>query len=236
MQYYDGTFSNHDLTQEESMSYPRLFLDTANLTELREAVATGIVDGIATNPEKIASAGKSYREVISEIREFFAGPIAVQSMGKTAKDITDHALELHEMDPNLAVKVTCSTEGIKAIRELIPKGVRTNCTLVFTAAQGFAAGLAGSTFISPFVGRSEMAGYDGIELIRQIRTIYDAYGFETCIVAASLKSVHQMTLSILAGAHAVAVTWPIFYSMLNHPLTEQGYRGFEEIFKSIPSR
>jgi transaldolase len=224
------------LTQEDTMSYPRLFLDTANLTELKEAVATGIVDGIATNPEKIASTGQSYREVISEIRRFFSGPIAVQSMGKTAKEIVDHALELHDMDPNLAIKVVCNTEGIKAIRELVPKGVRTNCTLVFTPAQGFAAGLAGSTFVSPFVGRSEMAGYDGIELIEQIRAIYDAYDFKTCIVAASLKNVRQATLSILAGAHAVAVTWAIFHSMLNHPLTERGYHGFEDIFRSIPRR
>lgn len=218
------------------MSFPRLFLDTANLTELREAVSTGIVDGIATNPEKIALTGRTYGEVVAEIRSFFPGPIAVQAMGKTAGEIIDHALELHNLDPNLAVKVICSTEGIKAIHELIPKGVRTNCTLVYTAAQGFAAGLADSTFVSPFVGRAEMAGYDGIQVIGQIRHIYDSYGLDTCIVAASVKNVHQVTESILAGAHAVAVTWPIFHNMLNHPMTEHGYRGFEEVFKKIPSR
>jgi transaldolase len=155
-------------------------------------------------------------------------------MGKTASEIVDHALRLHNMDPNLAVKVTCSTEGIRAIGELVPKGVRTNCTLVYTPAQGLAAGLAGSTFVSPFVGRSEMFGFNGIALIEQIRTLYDAWEIDTCIVAASIKSVRQVTESVRAGAHAVAVTWPIFRNMLNHPLTEHGYRGFEELFKGIP--
>jgi transaldolase len=215
------------------MDYPRLFIDTANEDELRKAVKSGIVDGIATNPEKIAATGKSYREAVSAIRRFFSGPIAVQAMGRTADEIIDHALSLHNIDPNLAVKVVCSTEGIEAIGELVAKGVRTNCTLVYTASQGLAAGLSGSPFVSPFVGRSEMAGHDGIEMIRQIRSIYDAYGLNTCIVAASLKSVHQVTESILAGAHAIAVTWPLFQHMLNHPMTEQGYRGFEEVFRKI---
>jgi transaldolase len=150
------------------MSYPRIFIDTAHLEELREAVSTGIIDGIATNPEKLAATGQGYREVVSAIREFYSGPIAVQSMGKTAAEIVSHALVLHNMDSNLAVKVTCSIEGIKAIGELVQQGVRTNCTLIYTPAQGLAAGLARSTFISPFVGRSEMADYDGIELIRKI--------------------------------------------------------------------
>jgi transaldolase len=216
------------------MKYPRLFIDTANLGELEEAISTGIVDGIATNPEKIAATGRSYSEVVREIRAIFPGPIAVQAMGRTAEEITHHALQLHEMDANVAVKVTCNTEGIKAIDELVPRGVRTNCTLVFTAAQGLAAGLAGSTFVSPFVGRTEMSGFDGIGLIEQISALYDAWDIDTGIVAASIKNVRQVTDCVCAGAHAVAVTWPIFKSMLNHPLTEHGYRGFEELFQSIP--
>ena len=216
------------------MNHPRIFIDTADLDELEEAVNTGIIDGIATNPEKIMATGKGYREVVTAIREFYAGPIAVQSMGKTAGEIVAHALELHNMDSNLAVKVTCNIEGIKAIGELVPQGVRTNCTLMYTPAQGLAAGLARSTFVSPFVGRSEMADYDGIGLIRKIRKMYDAYGIETCIVAASIKNVRQVTESVLAGAHAVAVTWTIFRNMINHPMTEHGYRGFEEVFKNIP--
>ena len=219
---------------EEAMAIPRIFIDTANLDELKEAVSTGIIDGIATNPEKIAQTGLGYRETVSAIREFYEGPIAVQSMGKTAPEIAAHALKLHNMDPNLAVKVICNIEGIKAIGELVPKGVRTNCTLIYSPAQGLAAGLAKSTFVSPFVGRSEMADHDGIELIRKIRQMYDLYNIDTCIVAASIKSVRQVTESVLAGAHAVAVTWPVFRHMINHPMTEHGYAGFEKVFKNIP--
>jgi transaldolase len=215
------------------MTSPRLFLDTADIEKLKLAVSTGIVDGIATNPEKIAASGRSYAQVVEEIRGFFDGPVAVQAMGRTREEIVDHALSLHAMDNNLAVKVTCTLEGIAAIEELVPRGVRTNCTLIYSASQGLAAGLAGSPFISPFVGRAEMAGQDGIEVIGQIRRIYDRYGIESCIIAASIKSVTQVIESVIAGADAVAVTWPVFEGMIEHPLTEKGYEQFLEHFKSI---
>jgi transaldolase len=213
---------------------PRLFLDTADIEKLKIAVSTGIVHGIATNPEKIAQTGKSYGEVISSIRRFFDGPISVQGMGRSAEEIIRHALALHGIDPGLAIKIPCTIEGIKAIRELVPQGVKTNCTLMFSPTQGLAAGLAGSPFVSPFVGRSESAGYDGVELIRKIRQIYDAYGLESWIIAASIKNARQVSESIIAGAHAVAVTWPIFEEMINHPLTEHGYSRFERVFSTIP--
>jgi len=216
------------------MKHPIVFLDTADVDEIRKALSTGIVDGIATNPEKIAASGKSYREVVEEIRRFFDGPIAVQAIGKNKDEIVNHALSLHRISKNLAVKITCNIEGIKAIRELVPQGVKTNCTLMYSATQGLAAGLAGSPFISPFVGRAESAGYNGIEVIRQIRCIFDSYEISSCIIAASIKNVRQVTESILAGAHAVAVRWPIFENMINHPLTEFGYAGFEKVFQDIP--
>ncbi len=215
------------------MKHPIIFLDTADVDEIREAVSTGIIDGIATNPEKIAASGKSYRRVVEEIRRFFDGPLAVQAIGKSSDEIVKHALSLHRLSENLAVKITCNIEGIKAIRELVPQGVKTNCTLMYSAAQGLAAGLAGSPFISPFVGRAEMAGYNGIEVIGRIRRIFDAYEIPSCIIAASIKNVRQVAESILAGAHAVAVRWPIFESMINHPLTECGYAGFERVFQDI---
>lgn len=217
------------------MKHPVIFLDTADVDEIREAISTGIIDGIATNPEKIAASGKSYRRVVEEIRRFFDGPIAVQAIGKTREEIVKHALSLHEISENLAVKITCTIEGIRAIRELVPLGVKTNCTLMYSATQGLAAGLAGSPFVSPFVGRAESAGYDGIEVIRSIRRIYDEFDIPSIIIAASIKNVRQVTESIRAGAHAVAVRWPIFREMINHPLTEVGYAGFEKLFQGIPS-
>jgi transaldolase len=216
------------------MKHPIIFLDTADVDEIREAISTGIVDGIATNPEKIAASGKSYRRVVEEIRRFFDGPVAVQAIGKSTDEIVRHALSLHRISENLAVKITCNIEGIRAIRELVGQGVKTNCTLMYSATQGLAAGLAGSPFVSPFVGRAESAGYDGIEVIRQIRRIYDEYDIPSIIIAASIKNVRQVTESIIAGAHAVAVRWPIFREMINHPITEFGYADFEKIFHDIP--
>jgi len=165
------------------MSQYRIFLDTAELAEIKDAVSTGFVDGIATNPNKIAQSGKTYRQVLDEIRQFFEGPIAFQAMGNTTDEIIQHALEIHRMDPLLAVKVIANRNGLPAIRPLVAEGVRTNATLMFNPTQALLAGLAGSPFISPFIGRARMAGSDGIEAIRQMRQLYDAWGItQTAII------------------------------------------------------
>ena len=193
------------------MSIPRIFLDTADVSQLRDAVSTGLVDGIATNPEKVAKADKSYREVIAQIRQFFEGPIAVQAVGYTTEEICTCARGLHEIDPMLAIKIPANKAGLAAVKILVPEGIRTNATLIFNPTQGLFAALAQSPFISPFVGRAKMVGYNGIETIRRIRQLFDAFELnKTILIAASIKDVDQVIESILAGAHAVAVTFPIF--------------------------
>ncbi|MCE5198512.1 MAG: transaldolase family protein [Armatimonadota bacterium] len=214
---------------------PRIFLDTANVEQIRDAVSTGLIDGIATNPGKVAESGKSYRQVVEEIREFFDGPIAVQALGSTVEEICECARGLHSMDPMLAVKVTANKAGLAAVKILAAEGVRTNATLIFNPTQGLLAGLAGSPFISPFIGRAKMCGHDGTEVISLIRQMYDAYGItNTCIIAASIKDVDQVISSILAGAHAVAITFNIFEAMCEHPLTSNGLAAFTEVYKTIP--
>ncbi len=218
------------------MSIPRLFLDTADVAQIRDAVSTGLIDGVATNPEKVAQSGKSYRRVVEEIREFFDGPIAVQAVGRTRDEICECARRLHQMDPNLAVKITANKEGLAAVKTLAPEGVRTNATLMFNPAQGLLAGLAGSPFISPFVGRARMAGYNGFDVIRRIRRMYDAWGIDgTVIIAASIKDVEQVVESIAAGAHSVAVPFHVFEAMCEHAMTAQGLAAFTEIYRNIPS-
>jgi transaldolase len=213
---------------------PRIFLDTAELREIKEAVETGLVDGVATNPNKIAQSGKSYREVLDEIREVFDGPIAFQAMGATTEDIIRHALDIHKMDPGLAVKVAADKTGLPAIRPLVAEGVRTNATLIFNPAQALLAGLAGSPFISPFVGRARMTGSDGIEAIARMRELYDAWGIkDTCIIGASIKDVEQVIDVILAGAHSVAVPYVVFQGMMSHPLTAQGLAHFASEFAKV---
>ena len=219
------------------MSPYRIFLDTAELAEIKDAVSTGFVDGIATNPNKIAQSGKTYRQVLDEIRQFFEGPIAFQAMGNTTDEIIRHALEIHRMDPLLAVKVIANRNGLPAIRPLVAEGVRTNATLMFNPTQALLAGLAGSPFISPFIGRARMAGSDGIEAIRQMRQLYDAWGItQTAIIGASIKDVTQVIDVILAGAHCVAVPFAVFAAMMEHALTEQGLQHFAAEFAKVRGR
>lgn len=219
------------------MSTYRIFLDTAELDEIRDAVGTGLVDGIATNPSKIAASGKTYAAVLDEIRAVFDGPIAFQSMGNTTQEIIDHALEIHAMDPLLAVKVAANRTGLPAIRPLVAEGVRTNATLIFNPGQALLAGMAGSPFISPFVGRARMTGSDGIGDIARMRELYDAWGLtETSIIGASIKDVEQVIEVILAGAHAVAVPFAVFEAMMDHPLTGRGVEQFAADLATVKSR
>jgi transaldolase len=219
------------------MGYPRIFLDTAQLDQITAAVSTGLVDGIATNPNKIAQSGKTYRQVLDEIRKIFDGPIAFQAMGTTTREIIQHASEIHQMDPLLAVKVVADKAGLAAIKPLVAEGVRTNATLIFSPSQALFAGLAGSPFISPFIGRARMTGSDGIEAIAQMRRLYDAWGIDkTAIIAASIKDVAQVIDVILAGAHCVAVPFAVFEAMMEHPLTARGLAHFAAEFETVRNR
>ncbi len=221
---------------EKWMMKYRIFLDTADVARIRDAVSTGLIDGIATNPNKVAKSGKSYRQVVTEIREIFDGPIAVQAMGGTTEEICACARQLHAIDPLLAVKITANKAGLAAVKRLVSEGVRTNATLMFNPTQALLAALAGSPFISPFVGRARMVGENGIEAIGKMRRLLDAFGLDkTNLIAASIKDVDQVIESILAGAHSVAVTFPVFEAMCDHPLTTQGLASFAAEYATIPS-
>jgi transaldolase len=214
-----------------------LFLDSADIGEIRDAVGTGLVGGIATNPDKIARSGKSYGKVLEEIRAVFDGPVSFQALGRTLDELTAHAREIHAMDPNLAVKIAADKMGLTAIKTLVPEGVRTNATLIFNPAQALLAGLAGSPFISPFIGRAMMAGHDGIGAIRKMRGLFDAWGIARCtIVAASIKDVEQAVEAVLAGAHSLAVPYAVFEAMMAHPLCTQGLERFLVDFETVKKR
>jgi len=213
----------------------RIFLDTADIAQLRDAISTGLVDGVATNPNKVAESGKSYRQVIEEIRRFFDGPIAVQAIGTNTQEVVDCARRLHKIDPLLAVKVTANKFGLAAVKILAAEGVRTNATLIYNPAQALLAGLAGSPFISPFIGRARDAGHDGIEAIGKMRRLMDCFGCDkTNLISASVKDVEQVIDSILAGAHSVAVPFKVFEEMCEHPLTDKGLQGFMDQYRTIP--
>ncbi len=211
----------------------RIFLDTANVGEIRDAVSTGIVAGIATNPNKMAKAGMRYETVVEEITSFFNGPIAVEAISTKAEDIIEEAQKLSKLGPNMAVKIPANKEGIKAVSKLVPLGVKTNSTLIFSPAQALAAGLAGSPFISPFIGRATDCGYDGIKLFKEIRAIYDFYEIKTVVIAASIKNIRQAIDAIIAGADSLALTYEVFEQLFNHPFTQIGIEKFTEDYNTI---
>ena len=215
------------------MSTVRIFLDTANVDEIREAVETGIVDAIATNPNKFAQVGRKYEDVIKEIRTFFDGPVALEALSLKAADIYDEALRLSDLAENIVIKIPANKEGIKAISKLVPRGVLTNATLIFNPAQGLAAGLAGSPFISPFVGRGREVGTDGMTLFADIREMYDNFGIESVMIAGSIRTCYDAVEVIRAGADAIALTYPVFNQLMYHPQTELGIKSFLDDYSSI---
>lgn len=213
--------------------FPRIFLDTANVDEIYDAVSTGIVAGVATNPNKMSKAGRKYKDVVTDIRSFFNGPIAVEAVSVKAEDIVKEALRLSDMSENMCIKIPGNKEGIKAIAQLVPKGVKTNATLIFSPGQALAAGLAGSPFISPFIGRVNDIGGDGLQHFRDIRAVYDAYQIKSCVIAASIKNIHDAIEVVKAGADSLALTYTVFEQLFHHPLTQIGIERFLEDYKKI---
>ncbi|WP_411328509.1 transaldolase family protein [Anaerofustis stercorihominis] len=211
----------------------RIFLDTANIKEIEEALKTGIVTGIATNPNKMAKAGRTYEDVLKDIRSIFDGPVAVEAISTKVEDIINEAQELSSMSENIVIKIPANIEVIKAINKLVPMGVKTNATLIFNPAQALAAGLANSPFISPFIGRVNDIGHDGLTLFKQVREIYDFYDINSKVIAASIKNCSEAINAVLNGADSLALTYKVFNQLFEHPLTEIGIKNFTRDYDSI---
>jgi transaldolase len=207
---------------------PRVFLDCADVREIEQAMRSGVLSGIATNSSKVAEMGKTVEAVYREIRSIFDGPVAVQAVGGTAEELIRHARQLDGLGPNTVVKIPTTGEGVRAISQLVREGIQTNATLIFRPSQALAAALAGTPIISPFIGRANDMGLDGVETIAKIRKVYDAFGLDPLVIAASVRTVEQVVESIIAGADSVAVRYEIFVEMLNHPLTDVGLAQFME--------
>jgi transaldolase len=221
-----GSTVGPDVEPKGHQVKPRIFLDSADARQVEKAMESGVVSGIATNSSKVAEMGKTVETVYREIASIFDGPIAVQAVGSTAEELIRHARELDNLGPNVVVKVPTTSEGVKAISRLVKEGVQTNATLIFRPSQALAAALAGTPIISPFIGRANDIGLDGIATIAEIRKVYDAFGLDVLVIAASVRNVEQAINSIVAGADAIAVRYEIFEQMLKHPLTEVGAAKF----------
>lgn len=212
----------------------KLFIDTADVSHIREAWSWGIIDGVTTNPTHIANSGKDFDSVLTEIFEIVDGPISVEAISTNAHAIIEEGRRIAAFHKNAVVKVPVMVEGLKAVKVLAQEGVKTNVTLCFSPLQAFLAAKAGATYISPFINRLDLVAHDGGELIRQIRQIYDNYGFETQILAASILSPKQVLESLLAGADVATMGFNILQALYKHPLTDDGLQIFLDDWKRVP--
>lgn len=204
----------------------KLFLDTADVATIRDMLPTGMVDGVTTNPSLIAKSGRNIAEVIAEICALVEGPISAEAVATDFETMVREGDKLAAIAPNVVVKLPLTWDGLRAARAFSDKGIKTNVTLCFSAAQALLAAKAGATFISPFVGRLEDHGADGITLLEEIRTLYDIHGFETEILAASLRNPTHVSAAALAGADAATLPADTFKALVKHPLTDKGLDQF----------
>jgi len=204
----------------------RFFLDTANISELMEAEKLGIMAGVTTNPSLIAKEGRNIKEVIQEICQITAGPVSAEVIAADAEGMIEEARELAAIAANVVVKIPMTAEGLKAVHVLAEESIQSNVTLVFSANQALLAAQAGAAYVSPFAGRLDDIGYDGIALVRQIVDIFELHGILTEVIAASIRHPLHVTQAAEAGAHIATVPYKVLRQMINHPLTTSGIEKF----------
>jgi len=215
----------------------KIFLDTANLDEIKKAKTLGLVDGVTTNPTLLAKEGEKAETLIRKISEEVRGPVNVEVTGKTHEEMIEEAGVMATWGEEIVIKVPINLEGLKVVKTLSSQGIRTNVTLVFSASQAILAAKAGATYVCPFVGRLDDISFNGLELIRQIREIYLNYDeIETKIVVASVRHPIHVIESGLMGAEIVTIPPAVLEQMSKHPLTDKGIAQFLEDAKKIPAR
>ena len=204
----------------------KFFVDTADTKDIAELAATGLIDGVTTNPSLIAKSGRPFAEVIKEICALTSGPVSAEVVATDAEGMVSEGRKLASIAENVAVKPPLTWDGLKACRTLSDEGTAVNVTLCFSANQALLAAKAGAAFISPFIGRLDDINVDGMELIGDIRQIYDNYLFDTEILAASIRTANHVKLSALAGADVATMPPNVIKSLANHPLTDKGLEAF----------
>lgn len=208
-----------------------LYIDTANLDEIKQAAELGVLDGVTTNPSLIAKEKVDYTRRLAEICEVVKGPVSAEVIAVDYEGMMREGVERSKIAPNIVVKLPSTVEGLKACKALGDQGIRTNLTLCFQPLQALMVAKAGAFLVSPFIGRLDDVGEEGMGLIRQIRQIYDNYGFRTKVLAASIRHPMHMVECALAGADVATVPFSVIKSMMNHPLTDVGLKKFVEDYR-----
>ena len=212
----------------------KFFIDTADVKEIREAHALGLVDGVTTNPSLIAKSGRKFKDVIKEIVSIVDGPISAEVISLDAPGMIKEAKELVKIHKNIVIKLPMTPEGLKACKALTDKGIKTNVTLIFTPMQALLAAKAGASYVSPFVGRLDDSSQDGMGIIEEIRTIFDNYGYMAEIIVASVRNPIHVLNSALIGADIATIPYSVMIQLAKHPLTDAGIEKFLKDWESVP--
>jgi transaldolase len=216
---------------EENMKF---FIDTADVKEIRAAHELGLVDGVTTNPSLIAKSGRKFKDVIKEIVSIVDGPISAEVISLDAPGMIKEAKELVKIHKNIVIKLPMTPEGLKACKALTAKGIKTNVTLIFTPMQALLAAKAGASYVSPFVGRLDDISQDGMQIIEEIRTIFDNYGYMAEIIVASVRNPIHVLNSALIGADIATIPYSVMIQLAKHPLTDAGIEKFLKDWESVP--
>jgi transaldolase len=212
----------------------KLFIDTADIAQIREACSWGIVDGVTTNPSHVAKTGRPAWEVYEEICRTVDGPVSLETLGMDAQTIIAEARQLVKIADNVVVKVPLMLEGLKAVRALSAAGIKTNVTVTFSPLQAMLAAKCGATYVSPFVGRLDAIGHIGMDVIRHIKTIYDNYGFSTQLLVAAVRHPEHVLQAALIGAPVCTMAFDVLKQLYDHPLTDIGIEMFVKDWAKVP--
>ena len=204
----------------------KLFIDTANLQQIREADELGLIDGVTTNPTLLAKEGKDFKELLHEISQLVKGPVSAEVVSLESEGMVQEGRTLAKINDNIVVKVPITLEGLKAVRRLKADGIATNVTLVFSANQALLAAKAGAAFVSPFVGRLDDISYIGLEVVEQILTVFENYDLDAEVLVASVRNPTHVLQAALTGADAATIPYPVLLQLVKHPLTDLGIERF----------
>jgi len=215
----------------------KFFIDTANPSEIKKAYEMGVIDGVTTNPTLISKENKDFESLIKEICEIILGlPISLEVLSLNSEGMIEEAQKLSEIGQNIVVKIPMTGEGLKAIKVLVPEGIKTNTTLVFSPTQALLAAKAGTTYVSPFIGRLDDISQTGMDLVKKIVTIFNNYDFKSEVIVSSIRHPIHVLEAALIGAHVATIPYKVIEQLVKHPLTDIGIERFLQDWKKVPKK